>query len=95
ISQILQISYDGADRGLQISTANEKEGSLSGCTFSESVTWGKYRTVDQERLVQIWGEYSIIFPILAAYVIETVEKKPAKKIISQIPGLVEKLENAG
>lgn len=95
ISQILQISYDGADRGLQISTANEKEGSLSGCTFSESVTWGKYRTVDQERLVQIWGEYSIILPILSAYVIDTVDKKPAKEIISQLSVFVEKMEKAG
>jgi len=94
ISQILHINYEGADRGLQISTANEKEGSLSGCTFSESVTWGKYRTVDQERLVQIWGEYSIIFPILAAYAIETVKKRPSKHILSDIPSFVEKLDTA-
>lgn len=95
INQILQIHYEGADRGLQISTANEKEGSLSGCTFSESVTWGKYRTADEERLVQIWGEYSLIFPILAAYVIETVDKIPPKQIVSQLPAFVEKLEKAG
>jgi len=95
ISQILRIPYEGADRGLQISTANEKEGSLSGCTFSESVTWGKYRTVDQERLVQIWGEYSLVFPILAAYVIETVDKISHKQIVSQLPAFAEKLEKAG
>ena len=56
ISQILKIKFKGAERGIQIGTAIEKEGSLSGCTFSESVTWGKYRSADEERLVQIWGE---------------------------------------
>jgi deoxyhypusine synthase len=94
ISQILRIHYEGAERGLQISTANEKEGSLSGCTFNEAVTWGKYRATDEERLVQIWGEYSILFPLLTAYVIDTVNKKSSKHIISDIPSFVEKLETA-
>ncbi|MCZ7583551.1 MAG: deoxyhypusine synthase family protein [Deltaproteobacteria bacterium] len=39
ISQILHKEYAGAERGLQIGTAVEREGSLSSCTFSESVTW--------------------------------------------------------
>lgn len=95
ISQILHLHYEGAERGLQISTANEKEGSLSGCTFNEAVTWGKYRSADQKSLVQIWGEYSIIFPLLTAYVIDAVDKKPTKNIISNIPGFAEKLEKAG
>jgi deoxyhypusine synthase len=95
ISQILQIDYEGAERGLQIGTANEKEGSLSGCTFNEAVTWGKYRAVNEERLVQIWGEYSIIFPLLTAYVIETVNRKSSKQIISHIPVYNDKLEKGG
>jgi len=95
ISQILQIDYKGAERGLQISTANEKEGSLSGCTFNEAVTWGKYRAANEERLVQIWGEYSIIFPLLTAYVIDSVNRKSSKQIISHIPVYNDKLEKAG
>jgi deoxyhypusine synthase len=94
IHQILQISFDGADRGLQIGTAIEKEGSLSGCTFSESVTWGKYRSTDEERLVQIWGEYSVVFPLLAAYVIENCKKRPFKNIVQKIPGYSQTLNNA-
>lgn len=94
ISQILRIDYKGANRGLQISTANEKEGSLSGCTFSEAVTWGKYRSVDQERLVHIWAEYSTVFPILAAYLLDNCEKRPSKKIVSRMPEYIDKLELA-
>ncbi|MBW2515564.1 MAG: deoxyhypusine synthase family protein [Deltaproteobacteria bacterium] len=94
ISQILKIQHDGAERGLQIGTAVEKEGSLSGCTFGESVTWGKYRSAAEEKLVQIWGEYSVIFPLLAAYVLDNCSQRTHQKIIPRLPALNAKLENA-
>jgi len=79
ISQILGVAFAGADRGIQIGTAMEREGSLSGCTFGEAVTWGKYQQADQEVLVQIWGEYSIVFPLLAAYVLDACAfRKPGR-----------------
>ena len=92
ISQVLSINFEGAERGLQISTAVEKEGSLSSCTFGEAVTWGKYRTDDPNKLVQIWGEYSIIFPLLAAYVIEDCKVRKSKNIINKLPELIVNLE---
>ena len=94
IDQILKIKFEGAGRGLQIGTAIEKEGSLSGCTFSESVTWGKYREATDEKLVQIWGEYSIIFPLLAVYALENCKKRVPQNIISQLPDFIKKLEHA-
>lgn len=92
ISQILKKPFHGAERGLQISTASEREGSLSGCTFSESVTWGKYHSADHRKLVQIWGEYSIVFPLLAAYVFDNCEVRQAKNISTRIPEFVDALE---
>ncbi len=92
ISQILSLDFEGADRGLQIGTAVEKEGSLSSCTFGEAVTWGKYRSDDPGKLVQIWGEYSVIFPLLVAYVIELCAPRSPKNIIGNLPQFVEKLE---
>jgi deoxyhypusine synthase len=94
ISQILSIDFEGADRGLQISTAVEKEGSLSSCSFGEAVTWGKYRSNDPNKLVQIWGEYSLVFPLLAAYVIELCTPRESKNIVTHIPKFIENLENA-
>jgi len=94
VSQILGIEFEGADRGLQIGTAVEREGSLSGCTFSESVTWGKYRSADSEKLVQIWAEYSLVFPLLGAYALERCEARAQKKLVESIPSLVEKLVGA-
>ena len=94
ISQILKIQHEGAERGLQIGTAVAKEGSLSGCTFSESVTWGKYRSATEEKLVQIWGEYSIIFPLLAAYVLDSCNPRSSKNIIAHMPTYIAKLDAA-
>ena len=94
ISQILNIDFEGADRGLQIGTAVEREGSLSSCTFGEAVTWGKYASADEEKLVQIWGEYSVIFPLLVAYVLEQCTPRGHKNIAAKIPEFSEKLRNA-
>jgi len=92
ISQVLGIDFKGADRGLQICSSIEKEGSLSSCTFNEAVTWGKYRSVDEDELVQIWGEYSVIFPLLAAYVVDQCETRPTKNVVSKIPSFIRKLK---
>jgi deoxyhypusine synthase len=93
ISQILSIDFEGAERGLQIGTAVEREGSLSGCTFGEAVTWGKYRKDDPEKLVQIWSEYSIVLPLIAAYVLEKCPPRIEKKLCKFIPEYSAKLES--
>jgi deoxyhypusine synthase len=94
ISQILGIDFEGADRGIQIGTAVEREGSLSGCTFGEAVTWGKYQRADEANLVQVWGEYSIIFPLLAAYVTDLCSSRPIDGLCGRMPDLVKKLEDS-
>jgi deoxyhypusine synthase len=91
IHQILGITYEGADRGLQIGTALEREGSLSGCTFGEAVTWGKYEKADEAKLVQIWGDYSVIFPLLAHYVVNTTAPRPSRRIGDNLPRFRETL----
>jgi deoxyhypusine synthase len=94
ISQILGVEFEGAERGLQVSTAVEREGSLSSCTFSEAVTWGKYKTADDDKLVQIWGEYSIVLPILAAFVLSECKAREPSKLIDNIPDYAKQLIDA-
>ncbi len=94
ISQILGIEFEGAERGLQIGTAVEREGSLSSCTFGEAVTWGKYKEANEDKLVQIWGEYSVIFPLLAAFVVESCTIRKPKNIVAELPGFIKTLEEA-
>jgi deoxyhypusine synthase len=94
ISQILGVHFEGADRGLQIGTAVEREGSLSSCTFGEAVTWGKYQEAEEQKLVQIWGEYSVLFPLLAAFVLETCEPCRPGNLVSRMGDVVKRLEEA-
>jgi len=93
LHQILSVNYQGADRGIQIGTAIEREGSLSGCTFEEAVTWGKYQSADEEKLVHIWAEYSLVFPLLTAYVLDGCEERHKKNLIPKMSQLINELKN--
>lgn len=93
ISQILNVEFEGADRGLQIGTAVVREGSLSSCTFGEAVTWGKYHDNNEEKLVQIWAEYSLVFPLLSAYVLELCKPKEISLLVQKMPDFRKKLED--
>ena len=80
LSQILKIKeHRGAARGIQITTANVREGSLSSCTFGEAVTWGKYDRADEDKLVQVWGEYSLVYPLLSATILERCQARPLRR----------------
>ncbi|MFP4037702.1 MAG: deoxyhypusine synthase family protein, partial [Desulfobacteraceae bacterium] len=92
LNQILQVPYEGADRGLQIGTAVEREGSLSSCTFGEAVSWGKYRAAGEDKLVQVWAEYSLVFPLLASYVLAGCSERPQRRLVDEIPQAVKRLE---
>lgn len=93
ISQILGIDFEGVDRGLQITTALERDGGLSGCAFGEGVTWGKYKDATKD-LVQIFGEYSILFDLIAGYVLENCENRNHKRIFDKKATMFEKLKEA-
>ncbi|MBI2045287.1 deoxyhypusine synthase family protein [Candidatus Pacearchaeota archaeon] len=92
ISQIFGTDFEGADRGIQITTANERDGGLSGCTFSEAVTWGKYKDAGKG-LVQIWGEYSVIAPLLIGYVLEMCKPRELKRFINKKDELYARMKN--
>jgi deoxyhypusine synthase len=70
----------------------EREGSLSSCTFGEAVTWGKYQRADEANLVQVWGEYSIVFPLLTAYVIDLCRPRRGNGLCSRMDDLIANLE---
>ncbi|MEK7097290.1 MAG: deoxyhypusine synthase family protein, partial [Patescibacteria group bacterium] len=93
VSQIFKIPFEGADRGLQITTDQETNAGLSGCTFKEGVSWGKYKDATKG-LVQITGEYSTIFPLIAGYVIEVCNVRTFKNIIEHKKEMRDKLEAA-
>ncbi len=84
LSQILGRDYEGAGRGIQISAADPRDGGLSGCTFNEAVTWKKYRHTSRRDLVQVWAEYSIVFPLLTAYVLERCAPREPARLLDRL-----------
>jgi deoxyhypusine synthase len=52
----------GLDYAVQITTAIEFDGSLSGARLSEAVSWGKIKKEGKD--VSVWGEATVLLPIL-------------------------------
>ncbi len=68
---------EGLDYAIQISTALEWDGSLSGARLSEAMSWGKVSKAADK--VNIWGEATVILPIIVKTVMERLEAQEAKK----------------
>jgi len=59
---------EGIDYGIQITLDREEGGSLSGAKLEEAVSWSKAR--DDSNIVTVIGDATIIFPIMAASLME-------------------------
>ena len=67
--------------GIQISTADPRDGGLSGSTLKEAISWGK-NDQDMEEIM-IWGEASVYFPLLLSYV-HNVKRNHKKELNKHI-----------
>jgi deoxyhypusine synthase len=56
--------FEGYRYGIQITTDTPVYGGMSGCTFSESISWGKYK-VDSEH-VTVHCDVTIALPLIVA-----------------------------
>jgi len=59
--------------GIQISTADVRDGGLSGSTLREAISWGKNDKNMED--VMIWGEASVFFPLLVGYIFHKMKNK--------------------
>ncbi|HEW94285.1 deoxyhypusine synthase [Candidatus Geothermarchaeota archaeon] len=62
----------GLDIAIQITTGVEFDGSLTGARLSEAVTWGKVSMTGRE--VSVWGEATVILPLLIKALLEEFYK---------------------
>lgn len=62
--------FPGYQYGIQITTDTPVFGGMSGCTFSESVSWGKYDVTS--RYVTVYCDVTIALPLLVAATIERI-----------------------
>ncbi len=79
ITQILNIDWEGADRGLQITTADVKDGGLSGCKLEEGISWEKYGIAS--KTLQIKGDYRTRFGLAALLAYEECEQRKLKEFL--------------
>ena len=58
--------------GIQISTADMRDGGLSGSTLKEAISWGKNDKDIED--VMVWGEATVFFPLLISYIFNDIQK---------------------
>jgi deoxyhypusine synthase len=80
--QILKIKEGGQDYLVQLTDARPDTGGLSGATLQEGKSWGKIRTAHAGN-VMVYGDSSIYFPILCAYVLSNCRPRKKKEIFKK------------
>jgi len=81
MAEMLGYSVKKHNFGIQISTADPRDGGLSGSTLKEAISWGKNDSHMDE--VMIWGEASVYFPLLLSY-IQDINRKGKKELNKHI-----------
>jgi deoxyhypusine synthase len=62
LDQLDSIETMGYNYSVRITSAVEYDGGLSGCTISESKSWGKYSL--ESKYITVWCDATIALPIL-------------------------------
>jgi deoxyhypusine synthase len=73
-TQYVNTLRGGLDAAVQISSATPVDGSLSGATLQESISWGKLKGERKDMTCTVWGDITIIFPVLIAAVLQKIHK---------------------
>lgn len=92
IQEVLGLAEAGHDYFLQFTDARPDTGGLSGATPSEAMTWGK---VDPDKLpdsVTCYVDSTIALPLLTAYALTRLPKRPPKRLFDKFPELTRRLE---
>ena len=71
LDQIDEMETIGYNYSVRIHTASEYDGGLSGCTVSESKSWGKYHL--ESKYVSVWCDATIALPFLVAGLLKRLE----------------------
>jgi deoxyhypusine synthase len=72
-TQYMNTLREGLDAAVQISSARVDDGSLSGAPLRESVSWGKLKGEGLEKTSTIFGDVTIVFPLIVAAALERIQ----------------------
>ena len=93
IQEVLGLDEAGHDYFVQVTDARPDTGGLSGATPGEAVSWGK---VDPEKLpgtVVVYGDSTIIAPLLAAYALTRREPRPLRRLYDRREAMLDRLRS--
>lgn len=68
---------------VQITVADERDGALSGSTLKEANSWGKVNSEEGHEQM-VFCEATIAFPLIATYVLQSVESRDPKNLDLEI-----------
>jgi len=77
IEELTEHEFPGITYGIQLTTADVRDGGLSGCTMSESKSWGKYHAGSE--MISVWGEATMTLPLLATGVFQKMGDELKKR----------------
>jgi len=93
IQEVLGLDDAGHDYFVQVTDARADTGGLSGATPGEAVSWGK---VDPEKLpgtVVIYGDTTIVAPLLAAYALTRHAPRSLRRLYDRREAMLDKLRS--
>jgi len=90
LDQILRKDHGGQDYIIQITDARPDTGGLSGATLQEGKSWGKIQD-SHEGIITVYADATIVFPILALYVLSNQKERKPKRLYKKIDQLYDKL----
>ena len=91
IQEVLGLDEAGHDYFVQVTDARPDTGGLSGATPGEAVSWGK---VDPEKLpgtVVVYGDTTIIAPLLTAYALTRHAPRPLRRLYDRREAMLGRL----
>jgi len=91
--QILKIKEGGHDYLVQFTDARPDTGGLSGATLQEGKSWGKIKSAHEGNVI-VYGDSSVYFPILAAFIMTECKPRERKKIYKMKNAWVEEMKLA-
>lgn len=92
--EVLGIHKGGHDYFIQVTADAPHWGGLSGATPSEAVSWGKIKPEQLNSAVVIYGDSTIVLPLLTAYAVSKVGPRPRKELYARRTALLQELNEA-
>jgi deoxyhypusine synthase len=69
--------FHGYSYSVRFHSAIAQDGGLSGCTISESISWGKYSS--QAKNQSVWGDSTVYFPLVMTALFQRMERLGLKQ----------------